>query len=97
MEKGQFNDAFATAERGISIDSSDALLWNLMAQIRLKQDNYMQAEQLAKKSNLLTKDRSLQAKNWRIISEALRGKGAASESKKALFKALELETERAGG
>lgn len=97
MEKGQLNDAFATAERGISIDSSDALLWNLMAQIRLKQDNYMQAEQLAKKSNLLTKDRSLQAKNWRIISEALRGKGAAGESKKALFKALELETERAGG
>lgn len=97
MGKGQMNEAFATAERGIAIDSSDALLWNLMAEIRLKQDNYAQAEQLAKKSNLLTKDRSIQAKNWRLISEALRGKGSNAEAKKALFKALELETERTGG
>lgn len=98
MEKGQLKPAFATAERGLTIDSSDARIWNLMAEIQLKQNNPAQAEQLAKKSNLLAKgNKSLQAKNWRIIAEALRRKGSDKEADGAFYKASELEKEISAG
>ncbi|HAO19648.1 MAG: hypothetical protein BWK80_38555 [Desulfobacteraceae bacterium IS3] len=98
MEKGQLKPAFATAERGLAIDSSDARIWSLMAEIQLKQNNPAQAEQLAKKSNLLAKgNKRLQAKNWRIIAEALRRKGADKEADGAVYKASELEKQSAAG
>ncbi|QTA91448.1 tetratricopeptide repeat protein [Desulfonema magnum] len=92
MKAGNLDHAFATTERAIRIDSSDPHLWNLLAQIQLKRGNVHQAEQLARKSNLLAKDdKSLQAENWRIIAKALRQKGSVQEAEKAERRAKELD------
>jgi tetratricopeptide (TPR) repeat protein len=92
LAQGRTDKAFATAERAIRIDPTNAKLWNLLARIQLGRGNYSQAEQLSRKSNLLAKnDKRLQAENWRIIEKALREKGRPGEAEKALQKALELE------
>lgn len=70
--------AFATLERGLGIDAQDPVLWHLMAKVQLIQGNFEQAEQLAKKSNLLAgHNLALEKKNGQIIDKslALRGMG----------------------
>ena len=85
---GQLDKAFATAERAVRIDPYNAKLWNLMARIQFKQENYSQAEQLAKKSNLLAKNnRTLKSENWKIIAAVLSQQGKEEQAKKALQKA----------
>ena len=92
MDAGNLDQAYATAERAVRIDSSNPYLWHLMAQIQLKRGNSYQAEHLARKSNLLAKgDKSLQAKNWRIIATALRKRGATGEAEAAEQKAKDLD------
>jgi tetratricopeptide (TPR) repeat protein len=92
LSLGQFDEAFATAERALRMDASNPELWNLLARIQLGRGNADQAEQLARKSNLLAKgDRHLQAKNWKLIAEALRRKGASVQAEEALLRAEELE------
>jgi len=70
--------AFATLERGLGIDAQNPVLWHLMARVQLIQGNFEQAEQLAKKSNLLVgHNPALEKKNGQIIDKslALRGMG----------------------
>ena len=84
MKSGEPDHAFSTLERALKIDPSDPVPWNMLAGIQLKRGNMEQAEQLAKKSNLLAKgDKSLRSKNWRIIAEALEKKGLAKEAEAA--------------
>lgn len=76
MKEGELEHAFSTLERAIKIDPSDPLPWNMLAGIQLKKGNLDQAEQLARKSNLLAKsDKTLRSRNWLIIAEALEQKG----------------------
>lgn len=92
MKSGQLDRAFSTAERALRIDSSNPNLWNLMARIQLKRGNIQQAEQLARKSNLLSRgNKALQSDNWRIIAESLKRRGATAEAEKAEAKANELK------
>lgn len=84
------NAAFATLERAIGIDAQDSFVWHLMARIKLSQGNLQQAENLAKKSNLLAVyDPSLQKKNWDIIAKSLDLQGKISEAEAARRKARE--------
>ncbi|GMQ97502.1 MAG: hypothetical protein BMS9Abin15_1236 [Gammaproteobacteria bacterium] len=90
--EGQLDSAAAALERALRIDPNDALLWHQLAGLRLRQRQPGQAESLASKSNALAADnRTLQAKNWRIIEQARRvlgdNKGASKAAKRA--KALE--------
>ncbi len=92
IASGEFDQAFATAERAVRIDPSNPEVWNLLAEVQLKRGNISQAEQLARKSNLLASgDSALQAKNWRIISDALGRRGQTGEADEARRKAEELE------
>lgn len=93
MEMGQLDRAFATAERAVRIDPYNAKLWNLMARIRFKQENYSQAQQLAKKSNLLAREneRALKSLNWKIIAAVLSQEGHEEQAREALLKAQEYE------
>ncbi|GBC61511.1 hypothetical protein DENIS_2473 [Desulfonema ishimotonii] len=91
MEQGDLDRAFATAERAIRIDSTNPELWHLTAQIQLERGNYAQAEQLAKKSNLLARgNRELQAQNWRIIGESFQQRGEDEAADQAFRKSREL-------
>jgi len=88
LANGEFEKAQTTAERALRIDPNNAELWHLMGKIQLACRNFSQAEQLARKSNLLAKGNpQLQARNWRMIADSLRGKGDASAAEAALEKA----------
>ena len=90
MVRGELDRAMATAERAVRIDSSNPDLWHLMAQIQLEKENYTQAEQLARKSNLLAKnDRSLQSENWKIIAISLEKRGNIDAARDAMRRAGE--------
>lgn len=90
MKSGELAHAFSTLERAIKIDPSDPVPWHMLAGIQLKKGNPDQAEQLARKSNLLVKNnKTLRTQNWRIIAEALKQKGFNKEAEAALRNALE--------
>ncbi|NKB36733.1 MAG: hypothetical protein GKR93_06100 [Gammaproteobacteria bacterium] len=65
------NDDVAAAaglERALRLDAKNALLWHRLGQIRLRQKNWQQSLNLAKKSNSLAAgDYALQLKNWELI------------------------------
>jgi predicted Zn-dependent protease len=85
---GQLDNAAATLERAIRIQPRNALLWQKLAEVRLKQNQPGLAEDLAKKSNVLAKDnKSLVGKNWSIIADARRQKGDAEGASDADSKA----------
>ena len=85
---GRLDNAAATLERGIRIQPRNALLWQKLAEVRLKQNQPGLAEDLAKKSNVLAKEnKSLTRKNWSIIAEARRLKGDVPGSSEADAKA----------
>ncbi|AOY58077.1 MULTISPECIES: tetratricopeptide repeat protein [Desulfococcus] len=88
LAKGDLDKAQTTAERAVRIDPNNAELWHLMGKIQLARRNFSQAEQLARKSNLLAKDNpQLHARNWRLIADSLRGRGNVSAAEAAMEKA----------
>ena len=68
--------AGASLERALRIEPRNPVLWQRLAQVRLAQGEFPQAENLAAKSNALAPEgRRLRAENWRIIGQARQGRG----------------------
>jgi len=85
---GNLDNAASTLERAIRIQSSNAELWQKLAEVRLQQHQPGLAEELAKKSNALAKgNAALKRKNWAIIADARRKKGDAEGAAEADAKA----------
>jgi Tetratricopeptide repeat len=83
-----YGDAASQLDRAIRIQPKNPELWHVLAEIRLRQNQPEQAEDLAKKSISLSKGNSdLIRSNWRLISDARRQKGDGSGSQEALEKA----------
>ncbi len=77
--RGDMTGAAATLERALRIEPRNAHLWNQLAQVRLAQRQYGQAEDLASKSNALAAaDRDLRRDNWLLIAKARRSVGNLS-------------------
>lgn len=92
MDRGEYDRALATAERAIRIDGTNPELWQLMARIQIKREEFAQAEQLARKSNMLAGNNdSLRAENWRIIADSHSGRGDRSQAEEARRTAKRLE------
>lgn len=73
---GQTDAAVSTLERAVRIKPKSAELWHKLAQARLRQRQPDQAENLAKKSNVLARgEPGLTRRNWAIIAQARRLKG----------------------
>ena len=88
---GQLDAASASLERALRIEPRNPVLWQKLARVRLEQKDYLQAENLAAKSNALAgKDRRLRSENWRIIGEA-RSKRGDRVGAKAAFERAERE------
>ena len=86
VSAGQLDKAAASLERALRIEPRNAGIWHDLAQIRLHQRQYQQAESLATKSNSLASgNRSLQARNWTVIGAARRaaGDGAGADAAEA--------------
>ena len=68
---GRLPNAAATLERALRIEPRNARLWHELAQVRLRQRDYAQAESLAARSNTLAgSDAELRAMNDRLVDEA---------------------------
>lgn len=78
VRQGRSDLAAATLERGLRIAPKEAMLWSQLAEIKLQQQQYLQARSLAAKSNSLAgSDTTIVEKNHWIITQAL--KKAASQ------------------
>lgn len=88
---GQLDAASASLERALRIEPRNPVLWQKLARVRLGQKDYLQAENLAAKSNALAgRDQRLRSENWRIIGEA-RSKRGDRAGAKAAFERAERE------
>ena len=81
---GNYAVAAGTVERALRIEPDNPLLWIEMAKIRLAENNYLQAENLARKGlSRATGDARAQASAWKIVADAYRGRGRVAEARDA--------------
>jgi predicted Zn-dependent protease len=81
---GKLDGAAAALERALRIEPRNAILWQRLADIRLRQKQPGQAESLALKSNTLAvADKATQAGNWRIIAKSRRMRSDADGARQA--------------
>ncbi len=91
VKGGQLDKAGAALERALRIEPRNAGIWHDLAQIRLHQGQYQQAESLASKSNnLAASNRALQSRNWKLISVARKAGGNAGGAEEAEAQATTL-------
>ncbi len=85
-EDGQGDLAAATLERAIKIEPGNPWLWHRLAVLRMQQEKWAQAIELANRSIALANgNQRLLGGNWLVISLALEGAGsreAAATAKK---------------
>ncbi|HEX6691247.1 MAG TPA: tetratricopeptide repeat protein [Burkholderiales bacterium] len=73
---GKLGSAAASLERALRIEPRNPRLWHELAQVRLRQADYTQAESLAARSNTYAgSDSALRAANQKIISDARSARG----------------------
>ncbi len=83
----QFAKAAASLERALRIEPRNARLWHDLAQVRIQQEEYQQAESLALRSNRFAgSDKKLRSANWKLIAESRKELGNESGAQKALEK-----------
>ncbi len=84
VKGGELDKAGAALERALRIEPRNAGIWHDLAQIRLHQGQYQQAESLASKSNnLASGNRALQSRNWKLISVARKAGGNTAGAEEA--------------
>ena len=80
----QYNAAASTLERALRIAPRNGELWHSLAVVRLQQQRWEMARNMAAKSNsLATADRPLQARNWRLIANSHRAQGNQQSAQEA--------------
>ena len=90
--EGNLRLAGIQLERALRIAPRDAGLWNRLAQVRLEQQEFQQAERMADRSlQLGAADRALSLSNWRIIVRAREGLGDSEGARRALEEVRRLE------
>jgi len=87
-ENGDFARSGTALERALRIEPRNPVLWQMLARVRIDQQQYVQAENLAKKSNALGNgNRSLRRGNWQLISTARQLSGDEAGAREALRRA----------
>lgn len=88
----QYAKAAASLERALRIEPRNARLWHKLAQVRVQEEEYRQAESLALRSNRFAgNDNLLRSANWKLIAECRKELGNAVGAQKALEKLRKLE------
>lgn len=83
----QYGKAAASLERALRIEPRNARLWHDLAQVRLQEEEYQQAESLALRSNRFAGENSkLRSANWKLIAESRKELGNISGAQRALEK-----------
>lgn len=90
--KGEWDKAAASLERALRIEPRNAGIWHDLAQVRLQQRQYQQAESLAAKSNSLAgSNKDIKIRNWKLIAVSRRAAGNTSGADAAEAQATLLE------
>lgn len=86
FDSNQNEQAVALLERALRIDPRNSVLWHNLAGVRLQQQDWARAANLANKSNSLAVDNKwLRVRNWVVIALACEGMAdmeCAKESRK---------------
>lgn len=91
-------DAIEALERALRVAPEDPVLWSRLAEMRLRQEEFAVAENLAAKSNALAGDRRLlRYRNWLLIAEARKRRGDEEGAREAREKAEGLRSGQADG
>ncbi|MFC1684171.1 tetratricopeptide repeat protein [Pseudomonadota bacterium] len=91
QQAGDLVGAASNLERALRIEPRNAHLWNQLAHVRLSQQQFGQAADLAAKSNSLAgADRWLRRDNWQLIAKARRQTGDLGGARTAEQKAASL-------
>jgi len=86
VKNNQLDNAGAALEQALRIEPRNASILHDLAQIRLHQGQYQQAELLAIKSNSLAGGNwSLQSRRWKVIASARKAAGDTAGAKDAAF------------
>ena len=81
---GRLPNAAASLERALRIEPRNPRLWQQLAQVRLQQGDYAQAESLAQRSNTWGgTDTRLRAQNWSLIAQSRQARGDTDGARKA--------------
>ena len=81
---GRLPNAAASLERALRIEPRNPRLWQQLAQVRLQQGDYAQAESLAQRSNTWGgTDNRLRAQNWSLIAQSRQARGDSDGARKA--------------
>ena len=92
IDAGRIPTAVASLERALRIEPRNPRLWHELARARLKQNEYVQAENLAARSNSwVGTDNRLRVDNWRLIAEARTARGDKNGANAALERAKQAE------
>ncbi len=87
---GKAEEAAATLERAIRIESRNPWLWHRLGVLRLQEGQHSLAIELAKRSNVLARgNRRLVAGNWFLIGKARAGLRDAEGAARARARARE--------
>jgi len=90
-DAGNNEQAAAALERALRIDSRNPILYHNLAGVRLKQQDWKRAANLAAKSNALAVNNiKLQVRNWVVIRIACEGMGDTHCVSQAIISANEL-------
>jgi tetratricopeptide (TPR) repeat protein len=82
---GRLANAGASLERALRIEPRNPRLWQELARVRLQQQDYVQAESCAHRSNSWAgDDETLRADNWRLIAQAREARGDSEGARAAL-------------
>jgi Tfp pilus assembly protein PilF len=82
---GRLANAGASLERALRIEPRNPRLWQELARVRLQQQDYVQAESCAQRSNSWAgDDDALRADNWRLIAQAREARGDGEGARAAI-------------
>ena len=91
-------DAVAALEEAVKLAPEDPVLWSRLAEMRLRQQDFAVAENLAAKSNALAGERRLlRYRNWVLIAEARSRRGDKAGAEKARGRAERLRRGEGSG
>lgn len=91
-------DAIEALERALRVAPEDPVLWSRLAEMRLRQEDFAVAGNLAAKSNALAGDRRLlRYRNWLLIAEARKRRGDEEGAREAREKAEGVRAGQAEG
>lgn len=91
-KSGDADGALAQLEQAVKIQPKSPVLWSRMAELKLKQRQYVSAENIAAKSNQLVAGRNkvLEYRNWLIIAKAREANGNYAGAAEASVRAKAL-------